>query len=164
MCFVAKEDDINEVHLESNSFNDLQDDYNDLNEESLKLVNKNCMLRKQVASLTVEIKKSKKHVDEVTIKNNKLNAKVLDLSKCLEKFTKGQKGLDLLLGSQRCVHDRAGLRYNPFLTKQKLYKIIFIKTMSPKTHKPPCAFCNTNGHTIYSCYVRKCVKKGLKTM
>ena len=161
LCLVAKEDDINEVHLEFNSLNDLQDDYNDLYEESLKLVNTNCMLRKQVALLTNEIEKSKKYVDEVTTKNNELNAKVLDLTKCLEKITKGQKGLDLLLESQRCVYNRARLGYNP-LTKQKLYKNSF--TMPPKTHKSPCVFCNTNGHTIYSYHVRKCVKKGLKTM
>ena len=34
------------LYLKSNSFNDLQDDYNDLYEESLKMINKNCMLRK----------------------------------------------------------------------------------------------------------------------
>ena len=74
LCLVAKEDDINEVHLESNSFNDLQDDYNDLYEESLKLVNKNCMLRKQVASLSIEMENSKKHSNELTSKNDELNA------------------------------------------------------------------------------------------
>ena len=45
-CLVTKEDDINEVYLESNFFNDLQDDYIDLYEESLKMINKNYMLRK----------------------------------------------------------------------------------------------------------------------
>ena len=72
MCLVAKEDDINEVHLESNSFNDLQDDYNDLYEESLKMMNKNCMLRKQVVSLTIEIDNSNKHVNELTNKTMSL--------------------------------------------------------------------------------------------
>ena len=46
LCLVAQEDDKNEVYLESNSLNDLQDDYNDLYDESLKMVNKNCMLKK----------------------------------------------------------------------------------------------------------------------
>ena len=46
LCLVAKEDDISVVRLESNSFKDLQDDYNDLYEKSLKIINKNCMLRK----------------------------------------------------------------------------------------------------------------------
>ena len=99
LCLVEKEDDTNEVHFESNSFNDLQDDYNDLYEESLKMVSQNSMLRKQIIALTSEIDKSNKHVNKLTAKNNELNDKVLDLTKCLEKFTKGQKDLDLLLGS-----------------------------------------------------------------
>ena len=73
---------------------------------------KNCMLRKQVASLTIEVKQSKKHVDELTTKNNELNNKILDLT-CLKKFTKGQNNLDLLFRSQKCVCDLAGLGYNP---------------------------------------------------
>ena len=130
MCLVAKEDDINEIHFESNSYNNLQDDYNDLYEESLKLVNKTCELRKQVVSLTNEIELSKKHVDELTTKNNELNAKILDLTTCLIKFTKGQKNLNLLLGSQKCV---------------------YVKPLPSITHKIPCTFCNSNGHTRYTC-------------
>ena len=76
LCLVAKEYDMNEVHLESNSFNDLQDDYNDLYEEFLKLVSKNSMLRKQPISLTNEIENSNKHVNELNAKNNELNNKV----------------------------------------------------------------------------------------
>ena len=55
LCLVAKEGDTIEVNFESNSFNDLQDNYNELYEESLKIINKNCMLRKQLASLSIEI-------------------------------------------------------------------------------------------------------------
>ena len=46
LCLVAKEDDTNEVKFESNLLSDLQEDYNVLYEESLKLVSKNSMLRK----------------------------------------------------------------------------------------------------------------------
>ena len=163
LCLVAKEDHTIEVQFESNSLNDLQEDYNDLYEESLKLVSKNrllsknSMLRKQIISLTNE------HENELITKNNELKDKIFDLTKFLEKFTKGQKNLDLLLGSQRCVYDRAGLGYNP-LAKQKLYKNIFVKPLPPKTQRIPCAFCNTSGHTIYSCHIKKSVKKGLKIM
>ena len=45
LCLVAKEEDVNEVYVESNSFDDLQDDYNELYKESLKIANKNCMLK-----------------------------------------------------------------------------------------------------------------------
>ena len=163
LCLVAQEDNKNEVHLESNSLNDLQDDYDDLYEESLKLINKNCMLRKQIASLSIEIETLKKHANELTSKNIELNDTILDLTKCLEKFTKGQKNLDLLLGSQRCVYDRAGIGHNTS-TKQKLYKNIFVESTSFSTQKISCTYCNTEGHTKNTCYVKKCVRKGLKTI
>ena len=69
--------------------------------------------KKQVASLTNEIDNSNKYVNELINKNNELNVKILDLTTCLKKFTKGQKNLDLLLGSQRCVYYRAELEFNP---------------------------------------------------
>ena len=97
------------------------------------------------------------------IENNKLNAKILDLTLCLEKFTKGQKNLNLLLGSQRCIYGCAGIGYNP-LKKQKLYKNIFVKESYPTILKILCTFCNTEGHTLYSCHIKKCVKNELKTM
>ena len=92
----------------------------------MKIENKNCMLRKQVSSLDIEIDNTKKHVNELEFKNNELNAKILDLPIWLENFTKGQKNLNLLLGSQRCVYDHARIGYNTS-TKQKLYKNIFVK-------------------------------------
>ena len=97
LCLVAKEDDINELYLESNSFNDLQDDYNDLYEESLNMMNTNCMLKKQVASLSIELENSKKHVNELTSENDELNARIVYLTKCLEKYTTEQKVLDYFL-------------------------------------------------------------------
>ena len=66
------------------------------------------MLRKQLALLIIEIETSKKNANELANKNNELNSKIWDLTKYLEKFAKGQKNLDLLLGSQKCVFDRAG--------------------------------------------------------
>ena len=45
ICLVAKEEDVNKVHREPNSFDELQDIYDKLYEESLKMTTKNCMLR-----------------------------------------------------------------------------------------------------------------------
>ena len=61
---------------------------------------------------------------------------ILYLTTCLENFTKYQKSLDLLLGSQMCVYDLSEIGYNP-LVKQKLYKKIFVKALPPTTHKNP---------------------------
>ena len=62
-----------------------------------------------------------------------------------------------------CVNDRAGLGYNP-LKKQKLYKNIFVKTSPPIASHLTCTYCNNSGHTSYSCKVRKCARRGVKTI
>ena len=46
LCLVAKDKEVNEVCLESNSCNELQDVYDELYEKPLKMTNRNCMLRK----------------------------------------------------------------------------------------------------------------------
>ena len=61
----------------------------------------------------IKIDESNKHVDKLRIENVKFNAKILDLSICREKFTKWQKNLNLLFGSQRFVYDHAEIGYNP---------------------------------------------------
>ena len=49
------------------------------------------MLKKQIALFIIEIDESKKHVDKLTIENDALNAKMLDLTLYLDKFTQGKK-------------------------------------------------------------------------
>ena len=88
LYLVSKEEEVNEVHDESNSIDELQNVYKELYEESLKMENKNCILRKQVVSFISEINYLKKHVDKLKIKNDKLNAKILDLTTCLKKSLK----------------------------------------------------------------------------
>ena len=46
LYLVAKEKEVNEVHYESNSIDELENAYEELYEESLKMTNKNCVLRK----------------------------------------------------------------------------------------------------------------------
>ena len=84
LYLVAKEEKINEVLCESNSFDELQNVYNELCEESLKIASKKCMLKKQIALFIIEI-----DVNKLIIANNALNTKILDLTPYLEKFTQG---------------------------------------------------------------------------
>ena len=98
------------------------------------MTTKNCMLKKQTSSLIIEVNESKKYDDKLKVKNDNLDAKILDLTICLKKFIKGQKSLNLLLGSQKCVYDRVGIGYNSS-KKQKLYKNIFVKASYSKTQK-----------------------------
>ena len=64
------------------------------------------MLKKQIALFIIEI-----DVNKLIIANDALNTKILDLTPCLEKFTQGQKNLNLLLGSQICMYDRVKIGY-----------------------------------------------------
>jgi hypothetical protein len=47
-------------------------------------------------------------------------------------LTNGKKNLDNLLGSQRCVFDKAGIGYNPGI-KEKRYQKFFLKDNFLKT-------------------------------
>jgi len=44
---------------------------------------------------------------------NKFKEEIVDLKNALAKFTLGKNNLDIILGRQRCVFDKAGLGYNP---------------------------------------------------
>ena len=47
------------------------------------------------------------------IDHDDLNDRTNDLTSCLQKFIQGQKNLNLLIESQRCIYDRSVLGYNP---------------------------------------------------
>ena len=61
------------------------------------------------------------HIDDLKKKNEILKKKNIELSAVVLKFTNGQKILDNLLNSQKCVVDKGGISYKPNL-KQKYYK------------------------------------------
>ena len=110
------------------------------------------MLRKLITSFNMEINELKPHANKQKLENDDLN-RAKDLTSCLEKFTQGQKNLNLLLRSQMCVYDRVGLGYNPL---KKLYKNCFFKASPPIAPHLTFTYCNNNGHSSYSCKVRKC--------
>ena len=64
LFFVAKEEESNEVFYESNSFDELQNTYDELYEESLKMASKNSMLKKLIAFLNIEINQLKSHANK----------------------------------------------------------------------------------------------------
>ena len=82
-----------------------------------------------------------------------LNKKVLDLSKIVHQFINGKKFF-LILGGQRCVFDKKGVRYKYFL-KTIYVKNYFVKASSSNDSKYVCNYCNQNGHTSFSCPVKK---------
>ena len=44
---------------------------------------------------------------------NKFKEEIKDLKNSLAKFTIGKNNLYIILGKQRCVFDKAGLKYKP---------------------------------------------------
>ena len=79
-------------------------------------------------------------------KNNELNEIVL-------KFTNGEKMLDNMLNSQKCVFDKGSLGYKPNL-KQKYYKNYFVKSTSIN-NQVVCHYCNQDGHMKNKCLVKR---------
>ena len=55
--------------------------------------------------------------------------KILDLTKIVHNFTNGKKLFDLRLSGQKCVFDKRGIEYKPFL-KIKYLKNYFVKASS----------------------------------
>ncbi|KAH9684787.1 hypothetical protein KPL70_013662 [Citrus sinensis] len=76
----------------------------------------------------------KSHIDELKNENELLKKKNSELNEIVVKFTNGQKMLDNMLNSQKCVFDKGGLGYKPNL-KQKYYKNYFVKATSTNDHK-----------------------------
>ncbi|KAH9656139.1 hypothetical protein KPL70_022564 [Citrus sinensis] len=76
----------------------------------------------------------KSHIDELKNENELLKKKNNELNEIVLKFTNGQKMLDNMLNSQKCVFDKGGLGYKPNL-KQKYYKNYFVKAASTHDHK-----------------------------
>ena len=100
-----------------------------------------------------------------------------DLNKTLVKFTFGEQNLNMLLGKQRCVFDKAGLGFNPTF-KEKEYnnfftsvastssnktqvknshQSIFVKASSSSNSNPNviCHYCLRKWHFNYKCLNRR---------
>ena len=84
---------------------------------------------------------------------NKFKEEIKDLKNSLAKFTVGINNLDIILGKQRCVFDKAGLGYRPN-KQQKLYKNFFASTQKNSYPFLTCFYCGKKGHSASTCYRR----------
>jgi hypothetical protein len=153
-CLMAKEDKVSSTNIESNdelySYGELQDAYDELCENTIKLHAKYTTLKKKEMRFCNEIVTMKnenenlvKNINNLTTKakssialeeeNTKLKETIKDLTKTLAKFVNGKENLDMLLGRQRCVFNKEGLRYAP-KNKQKFYKNLFVKESCSNLH------------------------------
>jgi hypothetical protein len=174
-CLIAKEDEVSFSNIESNdelySYEELQDAYDELCENTIKLHAKYTTLKKKEMGLCNEIVTLKdknenllKDINNLTSKikssivlqeeNTRLKETIKDLTKTLAKFVKGKENLDMLLGRQRCVFNKDGLGYTPE-NKQKFYKIFFVKEFCSNSSFTTCKSCGRNGHIADVCPMKK---------
>jgi hypothetical protein len=147
----------------SNELDDFKSKNEILEKQIISLNDKNLSLEKEIIKLKIEsqsfIEKMKAKDVETSSQiaydsnllvneNKELKLKVENLTKILTNFTNGKKNLDNLLGSQRCVFDKAGIGYNPKI-KEKHYQKFFINENLLKS--PICKHCGKIGHNIHTC-------------
>ncbi|KAK2400748.1 gag-protease polyprotein [Trifolium repens] len=113
-----------------------------------------------------------------------LSFQIVQLKRVIERYEKGQVGLDNILSQQRYSNDKSGLGYSKF-DKPSTSKTFFVKAIDqsnkekvnkaqkvnhhlkkrfPKKKSyvpryrsnfvPTCFYCGINGHTPNACYVR----------
>ena len=66
-----------------------------------------------------------------------------------------------MFGGQKCIFDRGGIGYKPFL-KIKHLKNYFVKASSSIDAKYVWNYCNKNKHTSVSCPIKKDAYFGIK--
>lgn len=97
--------------------------------------------------------------NNILFENVSLNENVDDLTKTILKFTNNKKNFDLI-GGQIGAFNKGGLSYKPHI-KQKYFKNYFVK-VSTSGLKYVCTYCNQNGHTSFSCAIKKNAYFGTK--
>jgi hypothetical protein len=153
----------------SNELDDFKSKNEILEKQIISLNDKNLSLEKEIIKLKIEsqsfIEKMKAKDVETSSQiaydsnllvneNKELKLKVENLNKILTNFTNGKKNLDNLLGSQRCVFDKAGIGYNPKI-KEKHYQKFFINENFLKS--PICKHCGKLGHNIHTCPMKNMI-------
>ena len=76
-----------------------------------------------------------------------------DLTQIVYKFTLGEKNFDIMISEQRCVFNKRGLRYKPFV-KQKYLKNYFVKASYNKSNII-CTFHTKQAHIAFNCNFKK---------
>jgi len=80
--------------------------------------------------------------------------KIKDLKISLTKFSIGKNNLDIILGKQRHVFDKAGLGYKTN-KQQKFYKNFFASTQKYSFPFLTYFYCGKKGHGTSTCYFKK---------
>jgi hypothetical protein len=108
-----------------------------------------------------ELKNNQKEVNtsDLQKENNLLKTKVSNIEKDITNFIKSTKTFENILGSQKCIFDKAGLGFESY-KKQKLYKDFFIPQEKPREFK--CNFCYKKGHLEMFFFKKKHIQEQSK--
>ncbi|GAV89897.1 zf-CCHC domain-containing protein, partial [Cephalotus follicularis] len=162
IAFMAiEEEDEFEVNF---TFDELQIAYENFFNEYENICLRNNSLKKNVSSMSKEIKNLNYYMNEFDIlnvssklsidfkeENEKLKLEIDALKKTFSKFSNSSDKLDNLLGLQMCVFDKAGLGYEE-MNNVKHFNNFFVKKVEPKIS---CNYCGRLGHISTSCFFRK---------
>ena len=68
----------------------------------------------------------------------------------LQNSQNGRDNLNILLGQQRCVFNKAGIGYKP-TSNQKFYENFFVPATMSSSPYTSCFYCGQKGHNASSC-------------
>lgn len=175
----------NELIIE---YNDAQNAIKELLIECKNLCKLVSTQKKQISSLQEKIDIMEKNSEKLKQnsacnKCKSLSFEIVQLNRVIERYEKGQLGLENVLNMQRYSNDKSGLGYSKF-DKPNLNKTIFVKASSQsnqekiivmkkddlynkkiiqnKSHtyvtnsrfNPTCSYCGLHGHTPNTCHIR----------
>ena len=151
LCLIANldENEINDLDPLNPSYDELQDAFEELHIESLKIAKKLFKSQKMISLLEEKVSNLSEELNKLRIEKEALESidhtctscnfqkstpctscdilqkDVEDLKNALAKFTMGRDNLNILLGKQGCHFNKVGLGYDPS-KQQKLYKNFFV--------------------------------------
>ncbi|KAL7003451.1 hypothetical protein U1Q18_052410 [Sarracenia purpurea var. burkii] len=149
--------DIESDNEETPSVEELQEALTDSLRAFNEVKKKNKSLLKEMDLLKskLEVYENEKKVDAPKVENDfekenvLLKQKIIDLNLIITKFTKGEKYLEMILGT-KCTFNKEGLGFNPNEKKTVLKESFDQDTTNSKS----CDFCGKSGHTLLSCIHR----------
>ncbi len=140
------------------NFDELKTKYINLKKMHSSLSHKYDSLSENLDVMKSENKSIKSEFEKLKIKdspshyliseNEKLKLEVKDLTSCLEKFVNGKKNLNMLLGSQRWMYDKAGIGYNENDNEKSF------ENYSKNMGNSLCTYCGRHTHFSDSCKYR----------
>ncbi|GAV64551.1 zf-CCHC domain-containing protein/UBN2 domain-containing protein [Cephalotus follicularis] len=127
--------------------------------KTLTYENDELNLAKEETSNEIEVDLLENEIAYLVKENKNLKEEIEALKKTFSKFSNSSEKLEKLLGMQRCVFDKAGLRFEQ-MNNVKLYQTFFdrkekIEKEKAKIKKTMCDYCGKIRHTSFTCFHKK---------